>query len=66
METGRRGKTARCRVGDRVYERSAVCPHLGGILRWNAAEQSWDCPLHGSRFAADGEVLEGYSTRGLA
>lgn len=38
---------------------SAVCPHLKGILRWNDAEQSWDCPLHGSRFAPDGSVLDG-------
>ncbi|MEH3032807.1 MAG: alcohol dehydrogenase catalytic domain-containing protein [Aeromicrobium erythreum] len=38
---------------------SAVCPHLGGIVRWNDLEQSWDCPLHGSRFGPDGRVLEG-------
>ncbi|WP_324652358.1 FAD-dependent oxidoreductase [Georgenia sp. H159] len=44
---------------------SAVCPHLGGVLRWNDEELSWDCPLHGSRFAADGELLEGPATRGL-
>lgn len=36
-----------------------VCSHMGGILTWNDAEQSWDCPLHGSRFDPDGEVLEG-------
>ena len=38
---------------------SAVCPHLGGVLVWNDAERSWDCPLHASRFAADGTRLEG-------
>lgn len=44
---------------------SAVCTHLGGILRWNDAEKSWDCPLHGSRFAADGALLEGPAVRDL-
>lgn len=43
----------------------AVCPHLGGVLRWNDAEASWDCPLHGSRFAADGTLLEGPATSDL-
>ena len=44
----------------------AVCPHLGGVLRWNDEEGSWDCPLHGSRFTAGGDLLEGPATRGLA
>lgn len=44
---------------------SAVCPHLGGILNWNDAERSWDCPLHGSRFTSDGTLLEGPATSNL-
>lgn len=35
-----------------------TCPHLGCGLIWNEAEQSWDCPCHGSRFTAEGKLLE--------
>lgn len=53
------------RVDGQVRTVGAVCPHMGGILRWNDAEASWDCPLHGSRFAADGARLEGPAKCGL-
>ena len=34
------------------------CPHMGCALKWNPAERSWDCPCHGSRFTADGKLLD--------
>ncbi len=45
-----RGELHRC---------SAVCPHLGCIVHWNALEKVWDCPCHGSRFDAFGHVING-------
>jgi glycine/D-amino acid oxidase-like deaminating enzyme/nitrite reductase/ring-hydroxylating ferredoxin subunit len=38
---------------------SAVCPHLDGIVQWNADEKTFDCPMHGSRFTNDGKVING-------
>ncbi|HEY0438582.1 MAG TPA: FAD-dependent oxidoreductase [Xanthobacteraceae bacterium] len=40
-----------------VQLHSAVCPHSGCIVHWNSTEQCWDCPCHGSHFAADGRTL---------
>ena len=44
---------------------SPRCPHLGCLLGWNAAEQTWDCPCHGSRFRRDGRLLHGPAVRDM-
>jgi glycine/D-amino acid oxidase-like deaminating enzyme/nitrite reductase/ring-hydroxylating ferredoxin subunit len=44
---------------------SAVCTHQHAPLGWNDLEHSWDCPAHGSRFDADGTILEGPAKRNL-
>jgi len=49
-----------------VHGMSAVCPHLGCIVMWDAAEKTWDCPCHGSRFDAVGSVINGPANRDLS
>jgi Rieske Fe-S protein len=47
------------RADGTVIVLSPTCTHLGCEVGWNAAERTWDCPCHGSRFTPDGEVLSG-------
>src|SRR5262245_5458430 len=54
------GKIAVWKDGDGVpHAVSASCTHKGCIVTWNNADRTWDCPCHGSIFAADGSVIHG-------
>lgn len=49
-----------------IHKRSAVCPHLGCVVAWNACEKTWDCPCHGSKYSAEGRVYQGPANTDLA
>ncbi|QDK46541.1 hypothetical protein DOM22_15875 [Bdellovibrio sp. ZAP7] len=49
----------------RIYKMSGMCPHLGGLVKWNSVEKTWDCPCHGSRFDKFGACLHPPATSGL-
>ena len=48
-----------------LHALSASCTHMGCIVQWNGAAQSWDCPCHGGRYRPTGEVLCAPPTRAL-
>jgi glycine/D-amino acid oxidase-like deaminating enzyme/nitrite reductase/ring-hydroxylating ferredoxin subunit len=52
-------------AGGQLHEFSAVCPHLQCVVNWNGAEKTWDCPCHGSRFDAYGQVVNGPANSNL-
>ena len=59
-------KTAVYRDDDgTLHTLSPVCRHLYCLVDWNPAERSWDCPCHGSRYAADGRAIKGPTTKDL-
>jgi glycine/D-amino acid oxidase-like deaminating enzyme/nitrite reductase/ring-hydroxylating ferredoxin subunit len=51
--------------GGTVHVLSPVCRHLWCYVEWNAAERSWDCPCHGSRYSGEGYVIQGPTVEDL-
>ena len=45
--------------------RSAICPHLGCAVSWDAPNNSYLCPCHDSRFQITGEPTTGPAERAL-
>lgn len=52
-------------TGEELIVMENVCTHMGCQTGWNPADQSWDCPCHGSRYHPGGDVLNGPATRPL-
>ena len=48
------------------YGINAVCTHLGCVVPWNANENKFMCPCHGSQYDATGKVVRGPAPRSLA
>ncbi|HEX5653268.1 MAG TPA: FAD-dependent oxidoreductase [Chitinophagaceae bacterium] len=48
-----------------VHTLSPSCSHMQCDVQWNGAEESWDCPCHGARYAMNGQVITGPSYKGL-
>ncbi|WP_083762843.1 FAD-dependent oxidoreductase [Natranaerobius thermophilus] len=51
--------------GGEIHAVNITCTHMGCDLIWNAAELSWDCPCHGSRFTYRGDIIEGPALKSL-
>lgn len=50
----------------RGYGMSAVCTHLGCVVPWNASENKFMCPCHGSQYDETGKVVRGPAPLSLA
>jgi glycine/D-amino acid oxidase-like deaminating enzyme/nitrite reductase/ring-hydroxylating ferredoxin subunit len=66
VRAGHRHRAVYCDESGTRHVLTARCPHLGCLVAWSEADREWECPCHGSRFSAEGELLQGPATTGLA
>ncbi|PSC67891.1 cytochrome b6-f complex iron-sulfur subunit [Micractinium conductrix] len=53
-------------MGLESYGVNSVCTHLGCVVPWNAAENKFMCPCHGSQYDAQGKKTRGPAPLSLA
>lgn len=54
-----------CLERGRYLAVSAICTHLGCVVKWDGADRKILCPCHAGVFAPDGKVLSGPPSRAL-
>ena len=52
--------------GIKSFGLNAVCTHLGCVVPWNASEDKFMCPCHGSQYNNEGKVVRGPAPLSLA
>jgi cytochrome b6-f complex iron-sulfur subunit len=45
---------------------SAVCTHLGCLVRWESAQNLIFCPCHGAKYQQTGEIISGPQPKRLS
>ena len=53
------------KAGNEVRALSAICTHLGCIVRWHPGRREFICPCHGGTYNYAGKVLSGPPPRPL-
>lgn len=53
------------KTADKLQVLSAICPHLGCTVPWDAGRNAFVCPCHGGTFSAAGIRLSGPPRRSL-
>ncbi len=56
---------ANAAAGHKFTRLRTTCTHLGCITRWEASQQKFRCPCHGSGFSREGINIEGPAPRPL-